>query len=160
MTTRLPAQLAMAWMVFFARPALAQDPGSLDGAQVFRNNCGRCHQPRTPGDLSASGWRAVSFHMRVRANLTRREFWALEAFLVPEPDQPEQTDATSAVPDVVRSACSTCHDLERIETAVIDGRSASEWATTIERMRSYGAPISRDAADELVDALVPPTSED
>jgi cytochrome c553 len=128
---------------------------TLDGATVFQDNCGRCHLPRTPADLSPNGWRAVSFHMRVKANLTPAEFAAIEAFLVPaEPAASPSPVAASAGPPVrseptISAACLSCHDAERVQTAVDAGRDLAGWQATLTRMRAYGAKITADEAEVL-----------
>ena len=118
----------------------------LDGAQVYKDNCGRCHNPRTPADLSQDGWRAASFHMRVKANLTPREFEALEAFLMPPDLQPFTTQLDNAL---VRQHCVRCHDGERIEAAIAAGRDKPTWDATLTRMDIYGSTLPAEEADEL-----------
>lgn len=121
----------------------------LDGATVFQDNCGRCHQPRTPGDLSPTGWRAVSFHMRVKANLTPAEFRALEAFLVPAEQASGGTGAPVKSHSLITETCLLCHDATRIQDAVDAGRSEADWAASLSRMRTYGAQIDADQAADL-----------
>jgi len=123
--------------------SLAGDP--LDGAAVYADNCGRCHNPRTPADLDDGAWRAVSFHMRVKANLTPQEFEALELFLIPPA---QQSPSTNLDPRLV-PACTRCHDGARIEEAIGAGRDEATWALTLDRMRRYGAALSAEEAEEL-----------
>ena len=128
----------------------------LDGATVYQNNCGRCHLPRTPADLPPSAWRAVSFHMRVKANLTPAEFAAIEDFLVPV-ERSAETVPAAGVPDslpveqepTVGAACLTCHDAERVQAAVDTGRDRAGWDATLKRMRAYGAKLNAEEADSL-----------
>jgi len=139
----------------------AVEARELDGAQVYQDNCGRCHQPRTPADLSADGWRAVSFHMRVKGNLTPSEFYALEDFLIPEspPLAAEGPPTLLDAAPVAARLCATCHDAQRIEDAVASGRTEEQWQATLARMRTYGAALSSDEADELAAWLSSPTVE-
>lgn len=51
------------------------------GAQVWANNCMRCHNMRFPPSYSDSQWDVVVHHMRVRANLTAAEHKAVVEFL-------------------------------------------------------------------------------
>ena len=139
----------------FAAPVGA---GDMDGAQVYKDNCGRCHQPRTPADLSPAGWQAVSFHMRVRAVLSPAEFEALEGFLIPEVEAPAD-DSILSGNAVAARVCTTCHDTQRIEAAVASGRTEEQWRATLARMRTYGAPISADEADEVAAWLSTLTAE-
>ena len=43
------------------------------GAQVWVNNCTRCHNMRNPADYSDQEWRLIVAHMRIRASLTGQE---------------------------------------------------------------------------------------
>ena len=54
-------------------------PGA--GAQLWAQNCGHCHNIRSPGSYSDSQWEVVALHMRVRANLTADEHKQILAFL-------------------------------------------------------------------------------
>ncbi len=131
----------------------------LDGAAVYRNNCGRCHMPQTPADLSPEDWRAVSFHMRIKAQLTPREFEAIERFLVPESEHHAEAShrPVDQHPTVV-STCTRCHDTARIQAAVDAGRTEAQWRRTLERMHEYEAPIPRDqfaALSHWLAALAP-----
>ena len=128
-------------MLYFIVAALAGEP--LDGAQVYQDNCSRCHNPRTPADLGPDAWRAVSFHMRVKANLSNREFQALEAFLAPA--EPGTDPGIEGLPEI----CSTCHDTQRIQDAIDAGRDLATWTATMDRMRLYGAAISAEEAADI-----------
>lgn len=120
---------------------------AVDGALVYRDNCGRCHPARAPNELEPGQWRAVTFHMRTRAMLTRAEMLALEAFLT-APPQPAAGARVLANP-VLAERCVVCHDPARIEDAVSSGRPFDQWHATLERMRTYGAQITPQQADEL-----------
>ena len=61
-------------------PVAGQPPGAA-GAQLWAQNCGHCHNIRSPGSYSDSQWEVVSLHMRVRANLTADEHRQILAFL-------------------------------------------------------------------------------
>ena len=137
-----------------------------DGAQIYRDHCGRCHQPRPPSDLSAEQWHTVVYHMRTRAYLTRGETNALEAFLAPPPSAHPDAYADAGGSDspllanpIVAGTCVRCHDAARIDDAVAAGRTAAGWAATIDRMRTYGAQISsndeKDVATWLSDQPQP-----
>ena len=43
------------------------------GAELWAENCSRCHNYRPPQSFSEAQWHAVVHHMRFRANLTGRE---------------------------------------------------------------------------------------
>ena len=51
------------------------------GAQLWSQNCGRCHNIRSPGMYSDAQWEVAMLHMRVRANLTGEEHRKILAFL-------------------------------------------------------------------------------
>jgi len=51
------------------------------GATSWADNCARCHNMRSPGELRDDQWRAVVAHMRVRAGLTGAEARDILAFL-------------------------------------------------------------------------------
>ena len=51
------------------------------GAQVWADNCMRCHNIRPLTSYSNTQWEVVVHHMRVRANLTAQEHRAVVEFL-------------------------------------------------------------------------------
>ncbi len=51
------------------------------GAQLWADNCTRCHYVRPPDYYSAAQWQLVMQHMRSRANLTGVEERKIMAFL-------------------------------------------------------------------------------
>jgi hypothetical protein len=51
------------------------------GAQLWAENCQRCHNIRSPGSLSPAQWEVAMMHMRVRANLTPEEHKKILEFL-------------------------------------------------------------------------------
>ena len=51
------------------------------GAQLWAENCVRCHNIRSPGSLSPAQWDVAMMHMRVRANLTPEEHKKILEFL-------------------------------------------------------------------------------
>ncbi len=66
---------------------------SLTGGDVFRMYCQYCHQARAIAERPFSHYKNVAAHMRVRANLTAKEYAALQAWLqrmhdVPPGDSP------------------------------------------------------------------------
>lgn len=122
--------------------------GEIDGAEVYRANCTRCHYARPPSELDADRWPAVAFQMRTRAGLTRAETDALLAFLVPPPAPTPVAPRLLANP-VLAEQCVRCHDPARIDAAVASGRTAEGWEATFTRMRSYGATITPERGEAL-----------
>src|SRR3954454_23262763 len=51
------------------------------GAQLWSENCTRCHYVRPPDAYSAAQWTVVMQHMRLRANLTGSEEREILRFL-------------------------------------------------------------------------------
>jgi hypothetical protein len=69
---------------------------SLTGGQVFTMYCGYCHNPPQLAERNFANFRNVASHMRVRANLTGKEYAKLMEFLrrwndVPNPPQNDET---------------------------------------------------------------------
>jgi mono/diheme cytochrome c family protein len=51
------------------------------GAQLWAENCARCHSFRSPGSYSDAQWDIAVHHMRIRANLTAEDSRKILAFL-------------------------------------------------------------------------------
>lgn len=69
-------------------PAVEQAAGGSDtgevgkgGAELWAQNCGRCHNPRPLNSFSSAQWDVIAHHMRVRANLTADEYRAIRDYL-------------------------------------------------------------------------------
>ena len=60
--------------------AAAGDTGK-SGSQLWAENCGRCHNTRSPAIYSDGEWEVAMHHMRLRANLTAEEHQKIEQFL-------------------------------------------------------------------------------
>ena len=54
---------------------------SLTGGEVFAMYCNQCHNARSLGERNFANYQNVAAHMRVRANLTGKEYEKLLAFL-------------------------------------------------------------------------------
>ena len=61
-------------------PVMASSAGA-GGAQLWADNCSRCHNIRPPQSYSDTQWEAVVMHMRLRANLTGTEQREITRFL-------------------------------------------------------------------------------
>ncbi len=55
--------------------------GEKSGAELWAENCVRCHNIRSPSSYSPAQWEVVMMHMRVRANLTPAEHKKILEFL-------------------------------------------------------------------------------
>ncbi len=108
--------LAMGLALLVPAPAESQqDPALIgQGAQVYADTCGRCHNARPGSERTDREWMAIVAHMRARANLSKSSAAAVLAFLqatnVPEGvaapptyPQPQAPPATSvpASPDTL-----------------------------------------------------------
>ncbi|MFI5221405.1 MAG: c-type cytochrome [Bacteroidia bacterium] len=51
------------------------------GAQLWGENCIRCHNSPTPVDFNDEEWKTIGLHMQDRANLTKDEATKIVEFL-------------------------------------------------------------------------------
>lgn len=51
------------------------------GAQIWAENCQRCHNLRSPASYSPAQWEVAMLHMRIRAKLTPEQHDKVLAFL-------------------------------------------------------------------------------
>jgi hypothetical protein len=77
--------VAIAWLIGCATnkqsgEVAAGTPGK-GGAQLWAENCQRCHNTRSPSTLNDPQWDVAMIHMRVRANLTPEEHKKILEFL-------------------------------------------------------------------------------
>jgi hypothetical protein len=76
---------AVTWLIGCAtnkQPGeIATGATAKSGAQLWAENCVRCHNIRSPGSYSGVQWDVAMMHMRVRANLTPEEHKKILAFL-------------------------------------------------------------------------------
>jgi hypothetical protein len=79
--------IALMWLIGCAanKPggevAAGSTPPGKSGAELWANNCVRCHNIRSPSSLSPAQWEVALMHMRVRANLTPEEHKKILEFL-------------------------------------------------------------------------------
>lgn len=104
----IAAALAVGAGLVLAGPVAAQAPAATasslegttvdpalmaEGAKVYADQCGRCHNMRSSVERSDAEWRVIVSHMRVRGNMTKSEAEAVQAFL-----QGTNTDGSVASP--------------------------------------------------------------
>ncbi len=53
----------------------------LTGAELYAMHCNRCHPERYPTERTASQWKTIMLHMRVRANLPAEQAKAILKYL-------------------------------------------------------------------------------
>lgn len=51
------------------------------GAQLWAENCSRCHNSPSPTVYSDDKWETVSMHMKIRANISNNEIKLIKDFL-------------------------------------------------------------------------------
>ena len=51
------------------------------GAQLWGENCSRCHNAPGPGEFNNDNWDIVGTHMQVRANITKTDIDKIVDFL-------------------------------------------------------------------------------
>ncbi len=68
------------WLAFTALPATAESQ-PINGAEVFNNNCARCHNARSLDEFSLGEWAVIMPHMREKAHLTGKETDAVMQFV-------------------------------------------------------------------------------
>ena len=93
------------------------------GAQVWAENCSRCHNARDPKDLRDDQWITSVFHMRVRAGLTGQQSRDVLTFLqesnevarsasmaltTPRADE-SGMESTASGADIYAGTCIACH---------------------------------------------------
>ena len=84
MTPKPLAMIGFALLLLLGTACAARRGASSSGrgaAQLWSENCGRCHNVRTPSAYSDTQWEVIALHMRVRANLTAEEHRTILAFL-------------------------------------------------------------------------------
>lgn len=73
--------LLISWGAFADSATSDYQPSVLRGAELYNQNCGRCHNPRPAEHYSAREWSVIMPHMRVKAHMTKHETLDVEAFL-------------------------------------------------------------------------------
>jgi hypothetical protein len=76
---------------------------SLTGGKIFDMYCNQCHNAPSLGERNFANFRNIAAHMRVRANLTGKEYAKLMEFLqrwhdVPPPTPPVEPSPKQFVP--------------------------------------------------------------
>ncbi len=62
-----------------------------DGAKIYQNTCGRCHNAPDPRQRSPQSWQTIMPHMRVRGGLTADQAEAVLTFLKEQAQPPLPT---------------------------------------------------------------------
>ena len=67
--------------LYFQSCAPSKEIQAKSGAQLWGENCIRCHNIPSPTDFSDAQWDLIGSHMRIRANLTMVETEKIIGFL-------------------------------------------------------------------------------
>ena len=92
-----------------------------EGAKVYSENCGRCHNARPAEELSKREWSVVMPHMRAKAHLTGQETLAVETFLASTLTSDVRNAVNDSKPNapkksgeelVTQFGCQGCHQIK------------------------------------------------
>ena len=61
--------------------SVSKKVGDKSGAQLWGENCARCHNAPAPGEFNNDNWEIVGQHMQVRANITKPDIDKIVGFL-------------------------------------------------------------------------------
>lgn len=104
--------------VLQARDYLEPGGDSQQGAQIWADNCSRCHNMRDPQDLRDDQWITTAFHMRIRAGLTGQQTRDIMEFLqtannpsvaVLDTGSRSNSASTASGSDIYNRGCIACH---------------------------------------------------
>lgn len=116
--------LTLLTLLFTSTLVLADDAlksgDAARGGQIWAENCARCHNMRSPSDLTDEQWIASVAHMRIRAGLTGQEARDVLAFLQASNGQEPTSGAIPVLNTVAAveaadskavydSSCIACH---------------------------------------------------
>ncbi len=51
------------------------------GVRIWGEQCGRCHNMRTPQEFGIDEWHTITAHMRIRAGLTGQQIRDINAYI-------------------------------------------------------------------------------
>jgi cytochrome c1 len=84
MKKRIILTAAAATLIFVFIQTGCQTPASIaakTGAQLWAENCTRCHYNPDPKDYADHSWELIGRHMKIKASLTDTEVRKIVAFL-------------------------------------------------------------------------------
>jgi mono/diheme cytochrome c family protein len=76
-----PASWSILFLLMFSASWVSAEPSPINGAEVFNNNCTRCHNARSLDEFSLEEWAVIMPHMREKAHLTGKETDAVMQFV-------------------------------------------------------------------------------
>lgn len=111
--------VALSLILMAMQPSVhANGVGADEGAKIYNQNCGRCHNPRAVQEFTEAEWSVIMPHMRERAQLTGGEARAIEMFLAvtltaEKAQRPLQDSTDRSASELISSfSCKGCHQLE------------------------------------------------
>lgn len=109
--------LFVSLMILFSSTFLSADDNDLSGAEIYNDNCARCHNPRPIQEFSESEWSVILPHMREKSHLTGKEAATLSRYFKSlKPDaavsNTRSTSPKSAKNIMVQFGCMGCHSLK------------------------------------------------
>ena len=139
-----------------------------NGSKLWAENCARCHNMRSPDDLTDEQWITSTFHMRVRAGLTGQETRDILTFLqganrpvgavqaIPVSTNEQVSKVQRSGEAVYQSSCLACHSANGRgalpgvpDFTQADGRLAKTDAELLTNMingfQSQGSPMAMPA---------------
>lgn len=60
---------------------VSKNTASKSGAQLWTENCNRCHNAPPPGEFSNTNWDIVGTHMQIRTNISKADMTKITDFL-------------------------------------------------------------------------------
>lgn len=144
-------------------PALepeAANPGQLiaAGAEVYGNNCARCHNARAAAEKTDLEWNLIVAHMRARANLTGGQARAVQAFLatVNTPSGGTDSESPREAPQPDPDAGASTKEEENSDFShqptleVTRYRGPFSYETSASVLPPTGGPLREDTRQDLV----------
>ncbi len=106
----------------FVASGLAATPAAADdhfarGASLYSANCGRCHNPRGPGEFSDGHWPLIMAHMRTVARIPGAQAREVQAFLLASNNPPARAVSLRTAPGLSgeqllgQFGCRGCHQI-------------------------------------------------
>jgi hypothetical protein len=71
-----------------AKAAQKSEKKKLSGADLYAIHCNRCHPERYPTERTATQWKTIMLHMRVRANLPAEQAKTILKYLQEDSGKP------------------------------------------------------------------------
>ncbi len=112
-------------LVVFGGAAAVAETQPINGAEVFNNNCARCHNARPLEEFSLEEWAVIMPHMREKAHLTGKETDAVMQFIAlvkndsATVDVAQKSQPTMSGEDLfTKYSCQGCHSVNNVGGSV------------------------------------------